>query len=161
MNYNYQIKKIGLIKTTGLSECLTVSQDKNYLIIRNLWQKFNRLLHKINNRQKNNNWIKYGITYQISNKYYYQASIVALDIRNNFIMNKNNIPEGNYICFIHKGPMYDIKKTIYDIYKIIIPELNINIKQKENTDLIHYEKYDYRFNWNNKNSIIEIYIPLK
>ena len=57
--------------------------------------------------------------------------------------------------------MQDLKQTLNHIYKTIIPDLNLNIEDHENTGFLHFEKYDYRFQWNNPKSVIEIYLPLK
>lgn len=44
-----------------------------------------------------------------------------------------------------------------------IPKMisNLKIEDHTKTGFIHFEKYDCRFKWNNPNSIIDIYLPLK
>ncbi len=71
----------------------------------------------------------------------------------------HTILKGKYARFQHKGDMKNLKGTIYDIYKRILPDsdLILNI----NRNLIHYERYNYQFKWNNADSIIDIYIPIE
>ena len=56
--------------------------------------------------------------------------------------------------------MENIKKTFFEIYKVILPKSNLKIEDQTTTGFIHFEKYDYRFQWNNPNSIIDIYLPI-
>tara|TARA_R110002126_G_scaffold290897_3_gene449404 strand:+ start:15789 stop:16070 length:282 start_codon:yes stop_codon:yes gene_type:complete len=71
------------------------------------------------------------------------------------------IPKGEYEIFSHKGKMEDINNTLFEIYKVILPKSNLKIEDQAKTGFIHFEKYDYRFKWNNPNSIIDIYLPIK
>ena len=71
------------------------------------------------------------------------------------------IPKGEYKIFTHNGKIENIKNTIYEIYKIVLPKLKLNIEEHTKTGFLHFEKYDYRFQWNKPNSIIDIYLPLK
>jgi hypothetical protein len=45
-----------------------------------------------------------------------------------------------------------------EIYKQIIPNDKLVLNQ---TEYFHFELYNYKFKWNNNESIIEIYVPLK
>ncbi|MDR2798480.1 MAG: GyrI-like domain-containing protein [Treponema sp.] len=74
---------------------------------------------------------------------------------NNF--EEYKISEGNYAVFQHKGAMYNLKNTLFTIYKKIIPENNLILNQSE---YFHFELYNHKFRWNNNESIIEIYIPI-
>ena len=63
--------------------------------------------------------------------------------------------------FSNKGKMEDIKNTIFEIYKVILPKSNLKIEDQTKAGFIHFEKYDYRFKWNKSDSIIDIYLPIK
>ena len=65
-----------------------------------------------------------------------------------------------YEVFTHKGKMENIKETIYHIYKVIIPKTNLKIEDPKKIGFLHFEKYDYRFNWNKPTSEIDIYLPV-
>lgn len=54
--------------------------------------------------------------------------------------------------------MDKIYETYGMIYQEILPQMEY-IPLQEN--FLHFEKYDYRFHWNKKNSIIEIWLPIK
>jgi AraC family transcriptional regulator len=153
--------KINNITTAGLVIKITRSQSKNYELIRKLWKTFNRQLYKIKKHKYNKNWLKFGITFKEKNNYYYLSGIKTNDIifiPDNFLI--KHIPQGEYACFTHTGSMYDIKKTIHKIYNDIKPKNNLNhLPMRKN--LLHFELYDYRFNWNNPNSIINIFIPIE
>ncbi|MCJ8311454.1 MAG: GyrI-like domain-containing protein [Pseudomonadales bacterium] len=83
---------------------------------------------------------------------------ISSDIKIDGFENES-IHSGNYVCFQHKGSMALIKSTIYQIYKQFIPLSDFVINT--NRTLIHYERYDYRFNWNKTNSVIDIFVPIK
>lgn len=148
------------IELAGIRIELTKSQDENYFLIRNLWKRFNLELKNIKNR-KSGNWEKFGITFRENGRIFYMTSI---EIAGKIIIPQNmmatKIKQGSYIRFIHTGKMYDIKKTIYDIYKKIIPILEFKIESNKKEGLVHFERYDYRFKWNNPESLLEIYLPV-
>ncbi|GHB63966.1 AraC family transcriptional regulator [Psychrosphaera saromensis] len=147
------------IKLSGLSVQLTRSQNQNHQIIAKHWQAFNHIL-KSKDLKLGRNWVKYGITKKVGDSYYYMTAIPSdvvayggeIDGFETLILDT-----AEYCCFQHMGSMDLIKSTIYKIYKEIIPSLGIRLN--ENRELIHYERYDYRFNWNKPNSIIDIYVP--
>ncbi|PCI03826.1 MAG: transcriptional regulator [Flavobacteriaceae bacterium] len=148
------------IQTCGLATELTKSQTDNFKIIQNHWLKFNQELKKLKLNQNTANWEKYGITYKKGQKYFY---LTAIPTKNNVIpdhFESLEIPKGAYEIFTHKGNMENIKKTIFEIYKIILPKLNLKIEDSAKTGFLHFEKYDYRFKWNKATSIIDIYLPL-
>ena len=68
------------------------------------------------------------------------------------------IPKGEYEIFNHKGKMENIKNTINDIYRNILPNSNLTIEHYSKTRFIYFEKYDYRFRWHKPNSKIDIYL---
>ena len=149
------------INVCGLSTQLTKSQSENFKIIQNHWLKFNTELKRKELNQNSSNWTKYGITFKTDKKYFYLTAIPVM----NFIIPDNfthlEIPQGEYEVFTHKGKMENIKNTLFDIYKVILPKSNLTIKDQSKTGFIHFEKYDYRFKWNKPNSIIDIYLPIE
>jgi len=70
---------------------------------------------------------------------------------------KISISGGSYCRFSHEGNMRLIKSTFLQIYKQILPASGLTLNG--NRELIHYEQYDYRFNWNSPDSVIDIYVP--
>ena len=149
------------IKVCGLVTELTKSQTENFEIIQNHWSEFNTELKRRKLNQNDGNWTKYGITFKADNKYFYLTAIPMT----NFIIPENftnlEIPKGEYKMFTHKGKIENIKNTLFEIYKIILPKSNLKTEDQTKTGFIHFEKYDYRFNWNKPNSIIDIYLPVK
>jgi AraC family transcriptional regulator len=158
MNNKYTIVPVENKKIYGLSVALTKSQNYNYGIISNFWKEFNTKL-RISDlpKQAGGSWEKYGLTYKTGDIYKYLCGIPVENgyVNNNF--EEYRIFEGNYILFQHKGPMYKLKDTLFMVYKKIIPENNLILNQSK---YFHFELYNYKFNWNNKESIIEIYIPM-
>jgi len=161
MEREFQMVNFRKIDLIGLEIKLTRSQDKNYILIRDLWKKFNPELKNIKNR-RSGNWEKFGITYKKDGDIFYVASIEKTDkmILPSDMINKE-IKQGQYVCFTHIGAMDAIKTTLFDIFKKIVPKLKLEIKPNEKSGLICFERYDYRFNWNNPNSLLEIYLPLE
>jgi len=152
----YEIKYIPKISVCYFETQLTTSHQKNSSIISDHWKKFNSLL-RLNEIKFDSEWQKFGITIKINNQYYYQC---AFPSKNHIPQFKHsNIPAENFAKFNHAGPLYSLSKTINQIYKQIIPRSPLDIDL--NRSLIHYERYDSKFNWNNQNSIIEIFVPLK
>jgi predicted transcriptional regulator YdeE len=149
------------IKTCGLVTELTNSQSDNFIIIQKHWKFFNEELQKYKLNQNRGNWEKFGITYKRGEKYFYLTAIPKLEqvFPDHFTFME--IPKGEYEIFTHKGKMENLKQTINTIYKISIPNSNLKIEDPKKTGFIHFEKYDYRFQWNKPTSIIDIYLPLK
>lgn len=149
------------IHTSGLVTELTNSQAKNLTIIQRQWEAFNQALKKNNIYQSRSNWKKYGITFKIDEKYYYLTAIPEGDFVIPMQFTRKIIPNGDYKVFIHKGKMTNIKRTYYDIYKSIMPELNFEKESHLKTGFLHFEQYDYRFQWNKPSSEIQIYLPIE
>ncbi|EKT3957601.1 effector binding domain-containing protein [Flavobacterium psychrophilum] len=149
------------IKTCGLVTELTKSQTENFKIIQKHWITFNEELKKHKLNQNDKNWTKYGITFKTSEKYFYLTAIPT----NNYLFPDHftslEIPKGEYEIFAHKGKMENIKDTIHEIYKVLLPKLDLKIEDHTKTGFLHFEKYDYRFQWNKPTSIIDIYLPIK
>jgi predicted transcriptional regulator YdeE len=135
---------------------LSTSQNENYQIITKHWQNFNNTLKK-RRLKLGRNWVKYGITKKIGDNYFYMVAIPSdIEIEG---FDVEIINSGEYVFFQHIGAMTLIKSTIYQIYKQIIPSSKfvLNIDRS----LIHYERYDYRFSWNQPTSAIDIYVPIE
>ena len=143
------------IKIYGLSVKLTKSQNENYGIITNHWRKFNNEL-KINRKGSDRNWGKYGLTYKKIDCYFYMPAVLLKIPNPNF--EPITISGGEYAKFLHKGDMKLLKTTIYNIYKKIIPNSDLQIDNER--ILLHYEHYDFRFKWNKNDSLIDIYVPI-
>ena len=148
------------IQTCGIVTELTKSQTENFKIIQNHWIHFNKELSRLKLNQYGGNWSKYGITYKKADKYFYLATIPISNINIPAHFKSFEIPKGEYHIFNHKGKMDNIKSTIFEIYKVILPKLNLKIENNSKAGFIHFEKYDYRFQWNKPNSIIDIYLPI-
>jgi predicted transcriptional regulator YdeE len=152
----YEIKNIPKICVCYFETQLTTSHKKNFSIISKHWKKFNSLL-RINKIKFESEWEKFGITIKANKQYFYQCAFPSEERIPQF--KHSNIPAGNFAKFNHTGPLYLLSKTINQIYKQIIPVSLLDIDF--NRSFIHYERYDSKFNWNNQNSDIEIYIPVK
>ncbi len=139
----------------GFSIKLSNSQITNYLSIRELWQNFNKEL-AVKKVKLGRNWRKFGVAFRLENTYFYLAGVNCLE---NFVDFENvKLPGGAYASFMHQGAMHALKDFYYHIYKKAIPDMNLNIDK--NRKILHYELYNSQFNWNNANSIIDIFVPL-
>jgi predicted transcriptional regulator YdeE len=149
------------INVCGLVTELTNSQTENFGIIQKHWSEFNAELKRRKLNQNGGNWTKYGITFKTDKKYFYLTAIPVTNftIPDNFTYLE--IPKGEYKIFTHQGKMENIKKTLFEIYKIVLPKSNLKTEDQTETGFIHFEKYDYRFKWNDPNSMIDIYLPIK
>jgi predicted transcriptional regulator YdeE len=147
------------IQTFGLVTELTNSQTDNYKIIQKHWIVFNEELKKFKLNKNGGNWTKYGITFKTGGKYFYLTAIPTnIDlVPDHFI--KKEIPKGEYEMFTHKGKMENIKNTFFEIYKVILLKSNLKIEEHTKSGFLHFEKYDYRFQWNKPTSVIDIYLP--
>jgi predicted transcriptional regulator YdeE len=155
-----QINLEETIRTAGLAIELTTSQSKNFEIIQGHWKVFNHEI-KINGlNQAAGNWVKYGFTYKVNERYFYLAAIpfVGKSLPDYFIV--KNIPAGNYAVFSHQGKLEAIKNTFTNIYKNELPQSGLKLVENSAVDFIVFEKYDQRFHWNQPNSVIDIYIPI-
>ena len=92
---------------------------------------------------------------KVNDKYFYMAAIPVNSECEYF--ETETINQGNFIRFEHKGHMGLMKTTLNKIYRDIIPISGLQFD--ENRKIMHYEQYDFRFNWNNPDSVIDIYVP--
>lgn len=148
------------IQTCGLVTELTNSQTDNFVIIQKHWRTFNEELKRLRLNQNGGNWTKYGITFKAGDKYFYLTAIPTSNLIFPDHFANIEIPKGEYETFTHKGKMENIKQTFFEIYKVILPKSNLKIEDQTKTGFIHFEKYDFRFQWNKPTSIIEIFLPL-
>jgi predicted transcriptional regulator YdeE len=148
------------IQTCGLEVELVTSQTENFKIIQNHWKVFNNVLKQLMLNQHGSNWTKYGITYKSADKYLYLTAIPVehIIVPEHFIL--KNIPKGVYEVFTHRGKMADIKKTLFRIYREILPASALKVEDHKKAGFLHFEKYDSRFQWNKPGSVIDVYIPL-
>ena len=151
----YESVQINDFSVCGMTAALTTSQNENSKIISRHWRKFNRHLRN-EKLWQGKGWVKYGITKKIEDKYFYMTAIESnVTITS---LEEDTINAGEFIRFQHVGSLDRIKLTINDIYRNVIPSQCIKINA--NRVLVHYERYDYRFNWNDPKSIIDIYVPV-
>ncbi len=140
----------------GLQVELTRSQSENHRIIARHWKMFNHEL-RIKKIRFDKNWLKYGVTRKVGDHYTYLAAIPKVMAIEGFL--EKELKGGEYLCFEHKGEMGLLKSTIHEIYKKLIATSKFELECSRT--VVHYEQYDHRFLWNNPNSVIDIYVPIK
>ncbi len=134
---------------------LTNSQNENSKIISQHWRNFNSQL-RARKLWQGKDWVKYGLTKKVDGKYFYMTAIESSVAITGF--DKCSINASHFIRFQHVGRLERIKFTLSNIYRKVIPSQSIKINSSR--ELILYERYDYRFNWNDRDSIIEIFVPV-
>lgn len=134
---------------------LTNFQKKNIKISTDFWRVFNTNLKKAYLSQFGN-WIKYAFMERRNGKIFYYCAIPEKSvIPEGFIRKK--IKAGRYLVIEHIGPMNSIYDTYTKIYKEVLPNKKYIPLQRE---FMHFERYDYRFQWNSEKSVIEIWLPI-
>lgn len=152
----YTIRELNAFSVIGQEVELTNYQKKNIQISTQFWRKFNSNLKK-SYLSQSGNWVKYAFMERRNGKLYYVCSIPKKNIIPDGF-NMKEIPSYKYLVVEHIGAMGKIYETYGKIYQEIIPSIPyIPIKDI----ILHFEKYDYRFQWNRDDSIIEIWIPIK
>ncbi len=153
---NYSIQELAAFSIIGQETELTNFQRRNIQISTQFWQKFNASLKK-SYLSQSGNWIKYAFTERRDGKLFYYCAIPNRTVvPEKFILKE--IKPHRYLVVEHIGSM----DKIYDTYGKIYKEIWLNNQYLPmQGDFLHFEKYDYRFHWNRKNSIIEIWIPLQ
>ena len=153
---DYKIQQLGAFSVIGQEIELTNSQRKNIQICTLFWKEFNRNLKHAYLTQYGD-WVKYAfMERRKSTLFYYCAIPKKAAVPEGFILKE--IKPQRYLVFEHIGSMYRINNTCEKIYKEILPDNGYELMQN---DFIHFERYDYRFNWNKENSVIEIWIPIQ
>ncbi len=151
---NYKLISIPQKVLCGLPVKLSGSQTLNFQIISKHWKAFNYSIRE-KGRTQSKNWEKYAITFKTNKQYFYMPAISVFDDPD---FMKQNIVAGEYLRFEHRGSMYRLKDTYSEIYRKVIPTSGYLLDLQR--QFLHFEKYDRRFNWNNPDSLIEIYIPI-
>ncbi|MBD5106520.1 MAG: AraC family transcriptional regulator [Lachnospiraceae bacterium] len=152
----YIIRELDTFSIIGQEIELTKFQRKNIQISTQFWRTFNTNLKKAYLSQYGN-WIKYAFMERRNDKLFYYCAIPQ----------KNVIPEGfiakeiqrhKYLMIEHRGSMDKIYDTYKKLYQEVLKDTEYLPLQNE---FLHFERYDYRFKWNNPASIIEIWLPIK
>ncbi|QXE18014.1 GyrI-like domain-containing protein [Clostridium sp. 001] len=153
---DYRIEELDAFSVIGQEIELTNYQNKNIKICTEFWKQFNCNLKKAYLSQYAN-WIKYAFMEKRNETLFYHCAVPKkLTIPENFILRE--VEPQKYLVFEHTGSMDKIYKTYAKIYKDILPNNKYILVQN---NFLHFEKYDYRFHWNNEKSIIEIWIPIQ
>lgn len=68
------------------------------------------------------------------------------------------IPRQTYLVCKHTGNIATIKDTVNQIYKEFLPQHKFVLQQDR---FFHFERYDKRFNKDEQDSVIDIYVPVE
>ena len=152
----YYIQELDEFSIIGQEIELTNLQKRNIQISTKFWTKFNTNLKKAYLSQ-HGNWVKYAFTERRERKLFYYCAIPKkIVVPEGFVLKE--VKAHKYLVVEHIGSMDKIYDTYTKIYQEILPSISCRAIQ---SDFLHFEKYDYRFNWNKGNSIIDIYIPIE
>lgn len=152
----YRIEELDSFTVIGQAVQLTNSQKHNLEIAQRFWRQFNSHIKKAYLSQSRH-WIKYAFMIRQNQQLYYYCAIPAKDqIPKHFFSQK--IIKQKYLVFEHIGHMDQIYTTYNHIYQDILPLCPYTINKDH---FLHFEKYDYRFHWNQPHSVIEIWIPIQ
>jgi predicted transcriptional regulator YdeE len=156
LEVNYRIEVLPPFTVIGMEKEITKRQSLNIEICKLFWHKFNASIKK-NYISPHGNWVKYAFTYMRNNEYHYCCAIPKKHcIPEGFIQIEVN--EKKYMVVKHIGAMDTIYCTYNRIYRILIPQSGYTADKNQ---FFHFEKYDYSFNWNRDDSVIEIWVPIK
>ena len=152
----HYIRELEEFAVIGQEIELSNFQKINTQISTKFWTQFNINLKKAYLSQYGN-WVKYAFTKRRDGKLFYYCAIpTKIGTPKDFTLKE--IKAHRYLVVQHTGSMNNIYVTYRKIYQEILPNNNYSPIQ---SDFLHFEKYDYRFNWNKDNSIIDIYIPIE
>lgn len=152
----YKICELEALSVIGKEIMLTKSQKENMNISKQFWITFNKSL-KDSSIFQSKNWVKFAfMERRDGNLFYYCAVLKKEVVKEGFIL--KNIEPYTYLVVEHAGGMDKIYDTHTKLYKDIVANTKY-IPLPEN--FLHFERYDHRFHWNNKHSIIEIWLPIK
>lgn len=152
----YTICELEAFSVIGQEIELTNFQRQNVQICTQFWRTFNKNLKKLYLSQSGN-WIKYAFMERRNGKLFYYCAIPKRSvIPEEFTFRE--IKGQRYLMVEHIGSMEKIYDTYGKIYREILPSTGY-VPLQEN--FIHFERYDYRFQWNREESVIEIWIPIK
>lgn len=153
---NYCIREKEAFSVIGQKVLLTNRQTRNIQISTQFWRTFNTNLKKAYLSQSGN-WIKYAFMERRDDKLFYYCAIPGKSIIPDGFTAKN-IPAFRYLVVEHVGAMSKIYDTYWGIYRELLPSTGF---RPLTDDFIHFEQYDEKFHWNQENSIIEIWVPIK
>ncbi|KPA10855.1 Bacterial transcription activator, effector binding domain protein [Candidatus Magnetomorum sp. HK-1] len=152
---NYEIIELLKLNISYFETEITRSHNANAQIISSHWKKFNTLL-RVNNVNLGPNWQKFGITLKSNDTYKYQCAYQTDTPIPQF--ETSIIPSGKFAKFNHVGPINLIRNTINNIYQLAASESLFEVNGR--SGILHFEKYDSKFDWNSDKSIVEIYLLL-
>lgn len=119
------------------------------------WERFISRSHEIAGRTNSTEF--YGIgTPQDSGEFIYIAGFEAISTQIPKGMLSITVPEQTYAIFTHKGSLVNIWDTREAIYGKFLPE---NGLAPSNASM--YELYDHRFQGNNPESQIDLFVPIE
>lgn len=146
----------------GLKTPLSSSMSKNASLIAAHWKKFNAQLHSVKGyRVKTNEWRKFGITFREDEILYYMCAVQKLEGMVSKTMETNEIPEGPYLKFEHRGAVRYLPNTVQWIFREYLPAEMIQLRVDPEFSISMIESYDKRFHWSRNNSVLDIYVPVK
>ncbi|WMI81437.1 GyrI-like domain-containing protein [Anaerotignum sp. MB30-C6] len=153
---SHSIQERDAFTLIGRSVQLTNSKKENVRICSQFWRSFNSDLKK-SCLSMCENWVKYALMERKNGKLFYFCAIpTPMAIPEQFV--SKEIPFCKYCVVEHIGPMNRIYDTYTEIYKQILPD---NGYVPFHDEVLHFEKYDDRFHWNRRDSIITIWVPIK
>lgn len=153
---NYIIREMEAFSVIGQEVELTNFQNRNIKICTQFWREFNSNLKRAYLSQAGN-WLKYAFMQRRKEKLFYYCAIPRKIVVPDGFLSKEIAPH-RYLVAEHIGSMDRIYDTYRKIYQEILPNTPYTPLQD---DFLHFERYDYRFQWNKENSIIEIWIPIE
>lgn len=153
----YELRELPSFSVIGLEQELTEQKSTNLERCLSFWPRFNRQLKSNGLSQQNAAWTKFAfMKRQEGRLIYYCAVPFTSKVPANFVLEE--IPACKYLVVEHRGGMAHIYSTYADIYQGLIPKLGLSLEQ---TNFLHFEKYNEKFHWNRESSVIEIWVPLK
>ena len=135
---------------------LTDDYQRNLSVVQEFWKTFNRNI-RYANIYIPKQWIKYGLTLREENKLYYFCALPAYGyLPDGF--EEITIKESDYLCVEHLGSLH----TLFDSYKLLHDDAVLQSSyQLRDDNLVYFERYTSRFQWNAKGSVIEIWVPVE
>lgn len=154
-NLSYIIRELSSFTVSGKRYEFTNSLTCNKKLAKEYWNDFNSILRKQSIRL-GANWCKYAFTERKDDSIFYFIAI-PLSVHAPSCFTEMKTIESYYLTYDHVGDMNQLASTINHIFKELIPCNNLIRISK---DFIYFERYDHRFKWNKKDSVIEINVPI-
>lgn len=151
----YEIVDVDEFAVMGKEYRLYNTLEKNMRLAQKHWMNFNNTLRR-NKVYLGQNWLKYAFVIEKNNALYYFISVPEKDSIPEGLSLKT-IPKSKYLVVNHTGNMNKLKNTVDSVYNDLISKNDFSL----NSEVFSYfERYDNRFHWNRKDSVIEIYFPI-